>query len=87
MRVKMLKTVKGSPDGLNVYEYAAGTVHDLPPRLSEIFTGAGFAIEVPGAGPQEQPEIKARERKPRKPAEQPARRPTASKGSKGRAKR
>lgn len=45
MRVRMLRTAPGSPDGIRVELYKAGEVYDLPPRLSEIFISGGSAEE------------------------------------------
>ena len=45
MRVRMLVTHSGSPDGIRIEEYLAGQKYDLPTRLAEIFLGAGWAEE------------------------------------------
>ncbi len=54
MKVQMLKTRKGAPDGLNVTEYDAGKIYELPASLAEPWLAAKVCQEVkPGAGPSE----------------------------------
>lgn len=43
MNIRMVETVKGSPDGINVFEYAKGKSYDLPQSLAEIFIHEGWA--------------------------------------------
>jgi hypothetical protein len=57
MKVKMLITKSGSPDGLRLGEYQARQTYDLPPRLAMIFLKAGWAQEVKDLG--RSPETKA----------------------------
>ena len=45
MKVRMLITKRGSPDGLEVREYEAGKKYDLPERLAGIFLSQGWAEE------------------------------------------
>ena len=37
MKIKMLKTVKGSPNGIDILEYESGEIYDLPKELADIF--------------------------------------------------
>lgn len=52
MKIKMLSTVRGSPDGINVFTYHAGQAYDLhtSPRVTaeliESFTVGGYAEVV-----------------------------------------
>jgi hypothetical protein len=39
----MVETKKGSPDGINVFEYAKGKSYDLPQGLADIFIREGWA--------------------------------------------
>lgn len=45
MKIRMLRTLKGSPDGLEVREYEAGRKYDVPERLAGNFLGQGAAEE------------------------------------------
>jgi len=47
MRVTMLKTIDGSPDGMRVLTYREGEIHDLPDDLARNFVGQGAAKAVP----------------------------------------
>lgn len=47
MRLRMLQTRRGSPDGRVVRQYHAGEVYDLPPILVREFLDKGYA-EVEG---------------------------------------
>ena len=54
MKVQMLKTRAGAPDGLNVKEYQAGKIYELPSSLAEPWCKAKVCEEVkPGSGPSE----------------------------------
>lgn len=57
MKVRMLGTHKGSPDGIQVNEYQAGEKYDLPKRLADIFLDADMAEE----DKEEIPEVKEEE--------------------------
>ncbi|MGQ9619334.1 MAG: AAA family ATPase, partial [Candidatus Aminicenantia bacterium] len=46
IRVKMLTTQRGSPDGIRVYEYKEGELYDLPFSLAEVFLKTKWAEEV-----------------------------------------
>ncbi len=48
MKLKMLKTCLGSPDGRRVVEYLKGETHDLPADLAEAFVSQGWA-RAPGS--------------------------------------
>lgn len=48
----MLRTMEGSPDGVTSRQYVEGEVYELPPRLFEILTGAGFAVAVVDTPPE-----------------------------------
>lgn len=45
MKVRMLTTKRGSPDGLEIREYEAGQKYDLPDRLAGIFLSQDWAEE------------------------------------------
>ena len=45
MRIRMLQTTRGSPDGIQVFEYRAGGKYDLPESLAAVFLREGFAEE------------------------------------------
>lgn len=45
MKIRMLTTKRGSPDGLEIREYEAGKKYDLPERLAGNFLGQGAAEE------------------------------------------
>ena len=39
----MVETKKGSPDGINISEFAKGKEYDLPPGLADVFIHEGWA--------------------------------------------
>jgi len=45
MKIRMLVTKKGSPDGIHIFEYHAGQKYDVSPHLANIFLNAGWAEE------------------------------------------
>lgn len=45
MKIRMLRTLKGSPDGIEVREYEAGRKYDIPESLAANFLGQGAAEE------------------------------------------
>lgn len=45
MKVRMLRTQKGSPDGIQVFSYEAGQKYDLPDDLAGVFLREGWAEE------------------------------------------
>jgi len=45
MKVKMLKTVKGSPNGIAVLVYEKGETYDVNNSLASCFLGDGHAVE------------------------------------------
>ena len=45
MNIRMLKTMRGSPDGIQVFEYRAGQKYDLPDDLAGVFLREGWAEE------------------------------------------
>lgn len=52
MKVKMLKTKAGSPDGIEVRTYQEGEVYDLPLSLSDVFIREKWGV-LAEAGPVE----------------------------------
>lgn len=56
MKVRMLITSGGSPDGIQINEYRAGQTYDLPEWLADIFLDVGKAEEVKAF--DQAPEIK-----------------------------
>ena len=54
MKVRMLKTMKGSPDGIQVNEYEVGRKYDLPESLGKVFLENKWAEQDKAArGPSE----------------------------------
>lgn len=43
MKVKMLKTEKGSPNGIRVIEYIKGEEYEMPEKLADVFISIGCA--------------------------------------------
>jgi hypothetical protein len=68
VRVRMLRTMNGSPDGIQVNTYEAGQVYDkVPQSLADVFLREGAAEEdKQRAGPAER-----KESTPEKPAAKP----------------
>lgn len=62
MKIKMLKTVPGSMNGIAIQTFDEGVEYDLPKELSDAFILKGYA-ENPGAGPMEQKVIEPEETK------------------------
>lgn len=58
MKVRMLKTVKGSPNGIKVQNYKVGETYDVPEALLKCFIDDG-AVEL--AEPRKFPEIETKE--------------------------
>ena len=48
MKIKMLTTHKGSPDGIKIFTYEAGKTYELPASLASIFLREGWAIKSGG---------------------------------------
>jgi hypothetical protein len=46
VKIRMLRTAKGSPDGIQVNEYRQGEIYEVPGRLAEIFLGENWAEKV-----------------------------------------
>jgi hypothetical protein len=46
MKIKMLETRDGSPDGIEIYTYEVGEEHTVPARLGRIFVGEGWAEKL-----------------------------------------
>jgi hypothetical protein len=45
-RIKMLKTMRGSPDGIQVQEFIAGETYTTTAALAESFIGMGAATKI-----------------------------------------
>lgn len=62
MKIKILKTVPGSVDGIKIITYEEGVEYDLPKELADAFILKGYAenLEV---GPMEQKVIEPEETK------------------------
>lgn len=59
MRVKMLEDTPGSPDGVNVLEYAAGKVYEVNDDLGNAFVNEGLAKideSTPAPEPESEPD-------------------------------
>ena len=46
IKVRMIQTKKGSPDGIRVIEYQKGEIYDLPASLAEVFLREGWAKKI-----------------------------------------
>ena len=46
MKIKMLRTQRGSPDGLSIRLYQEGKTYDFPDSLGEVFLKEGWGKEV-----------------------------------------
>lgn len=44
-KIRMIRTTKGSPDGVQVFQYVAGQVYLVPPDLADLFVREGWAEE------------------------------------------
>jgi len=64
MKIRMLSTQKGSPDGIQVNEYEVGQKYDLPQGLAMVFLKLGWAEEDKDLGSA--PEKKAGKKLKRK---------------------
>lgn len=49
MRVEVLTTMDGSPDGVLVRTYEVGGIYEMPTGLAEVFLAEGWGREVKGA--------------------------------------
>ena len=52
MLAKMTKTMKGSPDGIRVFEYKAGEQYNLPEKLFDAFKSIGCCEQVKKEDPK-----------------------------------
>ncbi len=48
MKIKMLETRMGSPDGVSVLSYSEGEQYELPDGLAQVFIAEGWAKAVDG---------------------------------------
>ena len=48
MKIKMLETRMGSPDGVSVLSYIEADQYDLPDGLAQVFIAEGWAKMVDG---------------------------------------
>lgn len=62
MKIKMLKTVPGSLNGITIQTFDEGTEHELPKELADSFILKGYAENLE-AGPMEQKVIEPEETK------------------------
>ncbi|WP_143123680.1 hypothetical protein [Thermoactinomyces sp. DSM 45892] len=62
MRIRMIRTMPGSPDGMKIYIYEADQVYDLPSSLARTFLEEGWAREDKAI--DKIPEVKASGKKP-----------------------
>ena len=65
MKLTMVRTVKASPDGIEVRTYEEGQTYDLPHELARIFLAEGWAV-IPAeeeVGPSESKPYRPRRRK------------------------
>lgn len=58
MKVQMLVSKKGSPDGIRVFSYEAGKEYDLPDHLANVFITEGWAEKIIEREPVPQYETK-----------------------------
>lgn len=50
VRIKMLETRTGSPDGMTVCSYSKGEQYELPDRLAQVFVQEGWGKPVQERG-------------------------------------
>ena len=50
MKIKMLETRVGSPDGVTVRSYARGEQYELPDGLAQVFIDEGWGKQVQARG-------------------------------------
>lgn len=50
VKIKMLETRKGSPDGMTVCSYQRGEQYELPDELARVFVREGWAKQVQARG-------------------------------------
>jgi len=58
MKIKMLKTRQGSPDGISVYTYCAEDIIDLPEELAKVFIRKRWAKKTESKNLGKAPENK-----------------------------
>lgn len=58
MKIKMLKTRQGSPDGISVYTYCAEDIVDLPEELAKVFLRKRWAKKTESKNQGKAPENK-----------------------------
>jgi len=46
MKLKFLKSVNGSPDGIKILSYIKDEIHDVAESLCDIFLKEGFAVQI-----------------------------------------
>jgi hypothetical protein len=79
MRIRMLETAKGSPDGVSVYDFTEGDEHEAAPHsamsdeLARVFIAQGLAVEVTPADPGETVQADAPTGETPDPAPKPSR--------------
>ena len=52
MKVRMLKSLPGSEDGIHVQDYVAGEEYEMGEALAGAFMGCGAAVAVEVVAPQ-----------------------------------
>lgn len=50
VKIKMLETRTGSPDGMTVRSYARGEQYELPDGLAQVFVSEGWGKQVQERG-------------------------------------
>lgn len=55
MKIRMLTTAKGSPDGIRVFEYLQGEEYDLTKSLKELHLAENFVHHQKVAEPADKP--------------------------------
>ena len=64
MRIKMLRTTEGSPNGISVRSYSEGEIYDLPETLARVFIhDMNVAEEIPYVPTPKKVEVPTRDEK------------------------
>jgi hypothetical protein len=64
VRVEMIESRKGSPDGVAVLDFDAGQAYDLPDELADVFVREGWAKNATAPAAEKPPARKPTARKP-----------------------
>lgn len=68
MKIKMLKTRQGSPDGMIVNTYTSGETVDIPDELAQVFIRHRWARKITVAGVKDQGQVAENKKTRKKPS-------------------